>query len=198
MLVSLLSRSLSIGSGGGQTPQWAWALKRDSLSAPYCHLSCPPMWSTQHLFSFSFQSLHLNNLFLPSFSPSCFISISIFAAYLSLLAILSVYNVISFSFALVFPLSLSFPATHLLPHLPSASLAVLPCCLDYAEHGQPHNIHHSGTSRKQNRPPSWTATITVCNAKASSHSGPTDRGRGGKESEGGRQNEVGCGPVCLH
>lgn len=145
MLVSLLSHSLSVGSGGGQTPQWAWALRRDSLSVVQCHLSLP---SYVVRTPSSFFYLYI----VPPIVPlSSFIFISIFAAHLSLLTFLSVFEAISFSFVSPFP-------THPLssPSLPPSPPGWL--CLDHVEHSRLLNIHHSGTSCKQNRPPSWTAS----------------------------------------
>lgn len=75
------------------------------------------------------QSLHLNNLFLPRLFLSSFTSISILAAFLTLLTFLFVFETISFSFVLFVPhpfslFSLSSSASHPLPHLPSSWLAV--------------------------------------------------------------------------
>lgn len=94
-----------------------------------------------------------------------------------------------------FSLSLKQFPSHLSPLLlltnPPSVLSSLPpsppgwLCLDHVEHSRLFNIHHSGTSCKQNRPPSWMAsTITVCSAKASSYT-HTGQRRGGKRKSKG-------------
>lgn len=72
------------------------------------------------------------------------------------------------------------PATH-----PSSTSSPPPDRLYQAQHGRALHIHHSG----QIKPPAMPANdhYYSLHASASSQSGPTGRGRGGKESEGGRQ-----------
>lgn len=145
MVVSLLSHSLCIRAGGGQTPQWVWALKRDSLSAIYRHLSLPsyvactprffPLFSVLATFFFLAFSSPLYLFFYPRSIVDLHFSLSLKQ----------------------FPSHLFSPPRSVLTSLPPSSPpslrladSVLPWCLDHVGHERLLNIHHFRMSRKTN------------------------------------------------